>query len=129
MNDAPPPLFPASPQQPQNPALQAPPKSGCSKSGIGCGLGCLFAVGLCVALGIFGLVAAKNYFGKVIEEYTSFDAVPIEVPHATPEAIMQADNDSLEAIVRAQPEQWLCVRRPSPPPASSDLHPAKGRCG
>lgn len=33
------------------------------------------------------------------------------IPHATPEAMMQAANDSLEAMVRAHPEQWFWVHR------------------
>ena len=33
------------------------------------------------------------------------------IPHTTPEAMMQAANDSLEAMVRAHPEQWFWVHR------------------
>lgn len=89
MNDVPPPLY----QQPSaQPAPVAPPpqKSGCAIGGIGCGLGCLLAVGACVALGIFGFVAAKNYFGKMVNEYTATEYVPLETPQATPDQVAAA---------------------------------------
>lgn len=92
MNDAPPPLYPQAPQPyAQNSPVAPPPrKSGCGLGGIGCGLGCLLAVGVCVALVIFGVVAAKNYFGKMVEEYTATEYVPIETPQASPEQVASA---------------------------------------
>jgi hypothetical protein len=47
-------------------------------------------VGVCVALVIFGVVAAKNYFGKMVEEYTATEYVPIETPQASPEQVASA---------------------------------------
>ncbi len=92
MNDAPPPLYSQAPQPyAQNSPVAPPPrKSGCGLGGIGCGLGCLLAVGVCVALVIFGVVAAKNYFGKMVEEYTATEYVPIETPQASPEQVASA---------------------------------------
>ncbi len=95
MNDAPPPLHPASPQpyyspQPQ-PAYQPPPrKSGCSCTGLGCGFGCLLAVVLCVAA-VIGLgIAGKKWVESKVDQYTSYESVPVEAPQATPEQIATA---------------------------------------
>jgi KDO2-lipid IV(A) lauroyltransferase len=33
------------------------------------------------------------------------------IPHSTPEAMTQALNDSLEALVRQHPEQWFWIHR------------------
>lgn len=92
MNDAPPPLFPPAPQPYAQPAPVAPPprKSGCGLGGLGCGLGCLIAVAACVALVVFGVVAAKNYFGKMVNEYTATEYVPIAAPQASPEQVASA---------------------------------------
>ncbi len=98
MNDAPPPLFPASSQpQPGYPAYRAPsayppPKksSCCGLPGIGCGFGCL----LVVILGVVGLiflgVAGKKWVDARIEEYTSFEGQPLEAPQASPDRIAEA---------------------------------------
>jgi hypothetical protein len=92
MNDAPPPLFPQAPQPYAQPAPVAPPprKSGCGLGGLGCGLGCLIAVAASVALVVFGVVAAKNYFGKMVNEYTATEYVPIAAPQASPEQVASA---------------------------------------
>jgi hypothetical protein len=92
MNDAPPPLYPQAPQPYAQPAPVAPPprKSGCGLGGLGCGLGCLIAVAACVGLVIFGVFAAKNYFGKMVDEYTATEYVPITAPQASPEQVASA---------------------------------------
>jgi hypothetical protein len=89
MNETPPPLF----QQPYAQAAPVPPparKSGCGLGGLGCGLGCLIAVAACVALVIFGVVAVKNYFGGVINEYTSTEYVPLQPPQASEDLVSDA---------------------------------------
>lgn len=95
MNDAPPPLHPASPQpyyspQPQ-PAYQPPPrKSGCGLAGFGCGFGCLLVVILSV-VAVIGLgIAGKKWVETKIDEYTSYEGKPVEAPQATPEQIATA---------------------------------------
>lgn len=90
MNDSPPPLAPLSPPSPAAPVAPPQKKSGCGWIGGGCGLGCLLAVGAFVALVIFAVVGVKNYLGKVIDEYTATQAVPVEAPVAAPGQIAEA---------------------------------------
>jgi len=92
MNDAPPPLYPQASHPYAQPAPAGPPprKSGCAIGGVGCGLGCLLALGVMIALVVFGAIAAKNYFGKVVNEYTATEYVPLETPQATPEQVSSA---------------------------------------
>ena len=91
MNDAPPPLFPPSSQQPQaQPPYQAPPqKSGCGK-GLGCGLGCLVVVGLCIAGLVVGGIALKSWFEKSVDQFTATEYVPVEAPVASPDEVTAA---------------------------------------
>ncbi|MCB1205905.1 MAG: hypothetical protein KDN18_16700 [Verrucomicrobiae bacterium] len=90
MNDAPPPLSPLS--APNQAAPSPPPgkKSGCGWIGGGCGLGCLLALGVMIALVIFAVVGTKNFLGKLMDEYTATEAIPVEAPVATPEQIAAA---------------------------------------
>lgn len=43
-----------------------------------------------MALAVFGVVAAKNYFGKMVNEYTATEYVPIAAPQASPEQVASA---------------------------------------
>lgn len=92
MNDLPPPLHPEAPHlhAPQAPVTPPPRKSGCGLGGLGCGLGCLIAVAACVALVVFGVVAAKNYFQKMVNDYTATEYVPIAAPEASPGKVASA---------------------------------------
>lgn|GEM_PF-1037839 len=93
MNDAPPPLHLEAPQLhvPQTPVSPPLRKSGCGLGGgLGCGLGCLIAVAACIALVVFGIVAAKNYFQKLVNEYTATEYVPIAAPQASPGQVAAA---------------------------------------
>lgn len=62
---------------------------------------------------------ALKYDALVVPTYAirqpdglSFDIlVEAPIPHGTPEAMTQALNDSLEAVVRRHPEQWFWIHR------------------
>jgi hypothetical protein len=86
MNDAPPPLVPPNPYT-QAATPPPPPKSGCGKTGIGCGLGCLVALALLAVGAFFAVTATKKYIDRTIEQYTTLEAEPIEPPTASPEEI------------------------------------------
>lgn len=98
MNDAPPPLHPAvPPSSPPPPPYGQPPvyqppvrKSGCGCTGLGCGLGCLFAlIASVVAIVVLG-IAAKGWIEKQVVSYTSYEAVALEAPQASPEQVSAA---------------------------------------
>lgn len=89
MNDLPPPLSPSTSPYQQAPAPPAPKKSGCGL-GLGCGAGCLIVVVLCIAGVIVAAVAIKGYFGKMVDQYTATESVPVEAPQASSEEIMAA---------------------------------------
>lgn len=94
MSDVPPPLTPSQPpyQAPAQPAPQ--PKSGGGKcAGLGCGLGCLIAVVACVVLMVALFIGGKKYVSGLIEDYTASQAVPVEAPQASPEAIASAKSE------------------------------------
>src|SRR5690606_10909264 len=98
MNDAPPPMHPAvPPSSPPPPPYGQPPvyqppvrKSGCGCTGLGCGLGCLFAlIASVVAIVVLG-IAAKGWIEKQVVSYTSYEAVALEAPQASPEQVSAA---------------------------------------
>ncbi|TCP61894.1 KDO2-lipid IV(A) lauroyltransferase [Rhodovulum bhavnagarense] len=52
------------------------------------------------------------FYATRLPDGLNFDiAIEAPIPHTTPDEMMQALNDSLEARVRARPEQWFWVHR------------------
>ncbi len=91
MNDAPPPLSPLPPQTAVTVNYPPPRRSSCcGLPGIGCGLGCLVVVALCLAGLVFVGIAGKNWVDGKLVEYTTTQSSPVIQPVAAEAEISQA---------------------------------------
>ena len=95
MNDAPPPLTPASPQTPyQQPQPQAsPPGTGSGgKWALACGLGCLALIVIAAVGSYFVYGFVKSKATEVVAGFTTTEAVKVEMPE-----LSQAQIDAAQA--------------------------------